>query len=180
MQRFYHRKPTGKFYRINQYIQAPRIRLIGPDGKQIGIVSKWEGLQKAREFELDLVEVAPAAKPPVVRIIDFKKFRYLEAKKEKEAKKSSHEQELKEIRLGPFTAQGDIEVKTKRAREFLTEGNRLKMTVIFHGREITRKEFGFDIVNKIIRSLADVSKVEQAAKMEGRQLITILIPLIKK
>lgn len=151
--------------------------MIGPDGKQIGIVSKWEALQKAREFELDLVEVSSNTNPPVGKIIDFKKFKYLETRKEKEAKKAAHEQEIKELRLGPFTAQGDLETRIKRVKEFLNAGDRVKLTVIFRGREITRKEFGFEITNKIIKAVSDVGKVERPSKMEGRQLITFLSPL---
>lgn len=123
------------------------------------------------------MEVAPTANPPVAKIIDFKKFKYLEAKKEKEAKKSAHEQEVKEIRLGPFTAKGDLEIRIKKAREFLTHRDRVKISIIFHGREITRKEFGYEMINKITSSLSDVAKVERSPKMEGKQLTAILAPI---
>lgn len=133
-------------------------------------------MQKARDFGLDLVEISAYASPPVAKIIDFKKFKYLESKREGESKKKDHQQEIKEIRLGPFTQEGDLQVRIKRIRTFLEEGHKVKITVIFRGREITRKEFGFQLLAKITGSLSDIIKVDKPPQMMGRQLITILSP----
>lgn len=167
-------KPIKHFYRLNQYIIAPEIRLIDESGKQIGIVSREEALQKAQEKAVDLVEIAPHASPPVCRLIDFKKFQYLQSRKEKEERKKSKEVELKEVRMGPFVAPRDFEVRIERIREFLTEGHRVKVSIRFSGRQITHPEFGYELLKKITSQLGEITHVEREAKFEGRNLTSIL------
>lgn len=169
-------RKTYKFYRINYQITAPEIRLLDEAGKQIGVVSKFEALKRAQLEDKDLVEIAPKAKPPVVKLIDFKKFKYLEAKKEREARKSVKKVGVKEIRLSPFIGNHDFQTRIKRAESFLNDGNQLKISVPFKGREITRKEFGMQIIQKAIENLQEISKVVKSPYFEGRVLVTLLTP----
>lgn len=162
------------FYRLNQSITAPSVRLIDESGKQIGIVNRLEALAKAQESDVDLVEIAPKANPPVCRLIDFKKFRYLQSRKEKEEKKKTKVVELKEIRMGPFVAPRDLEIRIDRIREFIKKGNRVKLSVRFAGRQITHPEFGHGLLQKIVEALSDLAQVEREAKFEGRNLSLIL------
>lgn len=145
----------------------------------MGILSLNEALKKSHELGVDLVEVASKANPPVCRLIDFKKFRYLEAKKERLEKRKSKEVELKEIRLGPFTEKHDITVRINRAKEFLKKNNRVRITIKFTGREIAKKEFGFLTINKILESLKEVSKIEKEPHFEGRLLVALISPIKK-
>lgn len=163
-----------KRYRINQWIFASPLRVLDAEGKQIGVLSKQEALQLAQEQELDLVEVAPAAKPPVARIIDYNKFLYQLEKKKREEKKKAKVSETKEIRLGPFMSENDLQTRIRQGREFLENGDKLRLVVKFKGRQITRPEFGKEIVGKMVESLKDISKVDREPKFEGRQLVTIL------
>lgn len=149
-------------------------------GKQIGILKKFEALEKAREQGLDLVEIAPTAKPPVVKIIDFKKFLYQEEKKRREEKRKSKGSSTKEIRLGPFMNDHDLETMVRRAREFLDGNDKVKLVVRFSGRQMAHPEFGHQVIGKAIASLSDVSKVDKEARFEGKQLISILSPERKK
>ncbi len=169
-------KTFKKFYRTNERIFASELRVLDPEGKQIGILKKFEALEKARELGLDLVEIAPTAKPPVVRIIDFKKFLYQEEKKRREEKKKSKNSETKEIRLGPFMNGHDLETMVRRAREFLEGNDKVKLVVRFKGRQMGHPEFGHQVIGKAIQSLSDVSKVDKGAHFEGRQLISMLSP----
>jgi len=174
---FRHRRYTvGKFYRINQYIQAKEVRVIDESGKQVGIMPLGAALQKAREAGVDLVEVAAMAQPPVCKLIDFKKFKYLEAKKEREEKKGQKGGGLKEIRLSPFIAQNDLNTRLERIKEFLKEGNKVKVIVRFSGREITKKDFGYKVINRVIESLGDLAEKENEPKFQGRELFLILAP----
>lgn len=171
------RKPeTKKFYRINERIYAQTMRVLDPEGKQIGILSKNEALEKARELELDLVEVAPTAKPPVARIVDFNKFLYQQEKKKREEKRKAKVTETKEVRFGPFMNDHDLETMVRRAREFLDNSDKVKLVVRFAGRQITHPEFGEKILEKAVASLSDISKIERERHFEGRQLIVILSP----
>ena len=152
------------------------MRVLDPEGKQIGILSKSEALEKARELGLDLVEVAPTAKPPVARIVDFNKFLYQQEKKKREEKRKAKTTETKEVRFGPFMNDHDLSTMVKRAREFLDGGDKVKLVVRFAGRQITHPEFGENVLVKAIDSLSDISKVEREKHFEGRQLIVILSP----
>lgn len=165
-----------RIYRVNERIFASQLRVLDTEGKQIGIISKFEALEKARSQGLDLVEIAPAAKPPVAKIIDFKKFLYQEAKKSREEKKKSKTSETKEVRLGPFMSDNDLGVMSKRAREFLLDGNKVRLIVIFKGRQITHPEFGHNILDKVLNSLKDVSKVERDRHLEGKKLMILVSP----
>ena len=155
------------------------MRLLDEDGKQIGVVSKLEALQKAKELNLDVVEIASNAKPPVAKLIDFKKFKYQEAKKERDAKKNQKNVGVKEIRLRPFIGQHDFDTRKGQAQEFLNEGNQVKLVVFFRGREITRKEFGFEVMKRFISSLESTRTVRDG-HMEGRTLVAMVIADKKK
>lgn len=151
------------------------MRVVDPNGEH-DVVDIEEALRMAREFELDLVEIAPTARPPVCKIIDYGKFRYEQQKKEKEARKKSQTVQLKEIRFRPHTDTHDFEFKTKHAREFLAEGNKVKAWVQFRGRDIVYKDQGMDLLRRFIEELQDVAKMDQPPRMEGRRMTTILAP----
>lgn len=163
-----------KRYRINQQIFASPLRVLDGEGKQIGILSKEEALKIAREQALDLVEIAGTAKPPVVKIIDFNKFLYQLEKKKREEKRKTKSSETKELRLGPFMSDNDLQVVIRRGREFLEEGHKLRLVVKFKGRAITHPEFGRKVVAKVVDSLHDISKMERDPRLEGKQLIALL------
>jgi len=168
-----------KHYRLNYQITSPTVRLLDEEGKQIGILTKLEALQMAKEKDLDVVEIAATAKPPVAKLIDFKKFKYQEAKKDRESKKSQKNVGVKEIRLRPFIGQHDFDTRLKRAKEFLEDGNQVKLSLFFRGREITRKQFGFDVMKRFIESLTD-AKVVREPKLEGKILHAMVVPDKKK
>ncbi len=151
------------------------MRLVGPDGTQIGIVSLEEALDKADEYGLDLVEVAPQANPPVCRIMDFGKFRYELSKKERDQRKKQHVIHVKEIRLRPKTEEHDLLHKIRHAREFLEDGNRLKVTIMFRGREMAYKEFGYRLMERVQEELADIAKLEKGPVEEGRNLVAFFM-----
>jgi translation initiation factor IF-3 len=148
------------------------------EGKQIGIVSKIEALQKARELNLDVVEITEKAVPPVAKLIDYKKFKYQEAKKERESKKSQKNVGVKELRMRPFIGQHDFDTRIEQAKKWVDEGNQVKINVTFKGREITRKEFGFAVIKRFIETLESI-KVVREPHMEGR-ILTATIILEKK
>ncbi|HNS03288.1 MAG TPA: translation initiation factor IF-3 [Anaerolineae bacterium] len=167
---------SSKTHRVNERIKAPQLRVIGDDGRQLGVMTRAEALAMAREQNTDLVEVAPQADPPVCRLMDFGKFQYERAKKEREARKAQKEVEVKEIRLRPKTGEHDIEVVLRRARKFLQDGSKVKARVRFRGREITHPEVAEDLLQRVARDLQDVADIEKAPGMEGRSLLMILIP----
>lgn len=164
-----------KFYRINQYIRAPKLRVIDEEGKQVGVLSLDEALEKARENIVDLVEIAPTAQPPVAKLIDFKKFLYQEGKRERKSKKGTGG-EVKGIRLSPFIAQADFEFRAKRAEEFLKEGNKVRVAVRFLGRHLGKKEFGYKLLGRFKETLSEISRPEGEPKWLGRELILTLSP----
>lgn len=168
------KQQQDKRYRINQRIFASQLRVIDAEGKQIGVLAKDEALALAQEQELDLVEIAPTAKPPVAKIIDFNKFLYQQEKKKKEEKRKAKVSETKEVRLGPFMSDNDLQVMIRRGREFLEDGDKVKLVVKFRGRQITRSEFGKDVMAKVIEVLSDISKVDREPHFEGRQLVGLL------
>ena len=168
-----------KHYRLNYQITSQELRLLDEDGKQIGVVSKIEALQRAKELGIDVVEIAPNAKPPVAKLIDFKKFKYQEAKKEREARKSQKNVSVKEVRLRPFIGTHDFDTRKAQAQDFLNEGNQVKVVVFFRGREITRKEFGFAVMKRFIEGLESVRTVREA-HLEGRTLVAMVIADKKK
>jgi translation initiation factor IF-3 len=161
---------------LNQAITAFKVRLIDPEGKQIGIVSSREALQKAQEAELDLVEIVPNAKPPVCRIMDYGKFLFEENKKRNKAKKKQKQVQIKEIKFRPSTEEGDYQVKLRNLIRFLEEGDKAKITLRFRGREMAHRELGFKLLNRVKADLSERGIVEQEPKMEGRQMVMVLAP----
>lgn len=180
IRRFKKQHQQQRIYRTNERIYATTLRVLDSEGKQIGVLARFEALKKAREVGLDLVEIAPTAKPPVAKIVDFKKFLYQESKKKKEEKKKAKISETKEVRLGPFMNDHDLNVMIRRARGFLTDGDKTRLVVRFIGRQITHPEFGQEVTKKVIDALSDISKVEKEMRFEGKNLITILSPEKKK
>lgn len=159
-----------QFYYINQYIKDGELRVVGDGGVQYGVISKTEAMEKATELEVDLVLVAPNAKPPVAKLIDFAKFKYQQEKKEQTSKKKTSVQETKEIRLTPFMAENDLNTRIKKAQKFLTGNDKVRFSVWFHGRQITRKQFGFDVLKTAMAKLGDLAMVEQEPKFRGKIL----------
>lgn len=157
-------------------IRAPKIRIIGAEGEQLGIMTPEEGSRRAREAELDLVEVAPSASPPVCRIMDYSKYKYDQEKKEREAHKRQHIVRIKEIRIKPRIEEHDYSTKLNHAREFLTKGNKVKWALMFRGREMAHQELGRQLLDRIIQDTVDVSEVERAPKREGRFIFMVLAP----
>ncbi len=169
-------KKFSKFYRINQYIRAEKVRVCDEKGKQIGVMSFQEALKKAEELKIDLVEVAPKAIPPVCRLIDFKKFKYLEAKKEQEEKKKIKKSELKEIRLTLFMAENDLNFRLKHAEEFIKEGHKVKISLRLKGRQVTKKDLGYQLMQKVLAKINPYAKVEVEPKFFGNQFEADVIP----
>ena len=159
---------------INEQIRDKEVRLIGEDGEQLGIVSGREALRLAEEAGLDLVKIAPTAKPPVCKIVDYGKCKYEQTRKEKEAKKKQKTIEIKEIRLSPNIDTNDLNTKTNAARKFLTKGDKVKITLRFRGREMAHMANSKHILDDIAESLADVAVVEKAPKVEGRTMTMFL------
>ncbi len=167
----YKSKQNKRFYRINHYITAPTVRLIQADGKQIGILPLTEAHQKANQADLDLVEIAPKANPPVVKLINFAKFKYQEAKKRKIEKRSNRGGGLKEIQMKPFIGLGDYHTKIKKAKKFLSTGNKVKLSIKFQGRQIIHQEFGYDLVEKVKKDLIETGSPEGEARLVGKRLL---------
>jgi len=164
-------------HRINHKITAKEVRLIAGDGEQLGVMALRDALQAAEDADLDLMEVSPNANPPVCKLIDYGKFKYKEQKKETEAKKKRSEQQIKELRIRYRTDVGDLETKLKRAREFLEEGDKVKFSMRFKGREIMYIDLGRDKFDTIVERLADVATVDERSPQQGRQLFMTLAPL---
>lgn len=164
-------------HRINELITAREVRVIAADGEQLGILQIRDALQKAQELELDLVEVAPQAKPPVCKILDYGKFKYKEQKKETEARKNRSETVLKELRLRYRTDVGDLEVKLKQARDFLAEGDKVKFSMRFKGREAMYLDLGREKFDQIVERLKDVATVDERSPVYGRQIFITFAPI---
>jgi translation initiation factor IF-3 len=162
--------------RTNRRIKAREVRLVGPEGEQLGVLPVEQALARAQELGMDLVEVSPMAKPPVCKIMDYGKFKYLEKKKQNEAKKKQVVVQLKEVKLRPRTEEHDYDVKLKKVREFLGESNKARITVMFRGREMSHKELGQKVLQRVIEDLRDVAVIEAAPRVEGRQMFMILAP----
>ena len=159
----------------------PEVRLVGPEGEQLGVVNTSEALQRARAQDLDLVEVAPMAVPPVCRIMDFGKFKYITSKREQEARKKQTVIQVKEIKVRPKTEEHDLNTKLKHIRRFLEEGDKVKVTVRFRGRELAyASQSGFEVLKHIVEAIADIAKVESAPKMEGKTMMAIVSPTMHK
>ena len=159
---------------------APEVRLTGPDNEAIGIVSLQEALRMAGDLDVDLVEIAATANPPVCRLMDYGKFKYQEQKKAAEAKAKQTVIDIKEVKFRPGTADGDYNIKMRNIRRFLADGDKVKVTLRFRGREITHQNLGLDLLNRVRDDLADTILVEQFPKLEGRQMIMMIAPARKK
>ncbi len=159
---------------MNEQIRAREVRVIAPKGEQLGIMSLNEALTAARNHNLDLVNVAPQAKPPVCKIMDYGRYKYEQSKREKEARKNQKTVTIKEVKLRPNIEEHDFQVKSKNARRFLSNGDKVKVTIMFRGREITHPELGRKLCDKMAAELSDISAVESHAKLEGRNMIMIL------
>ncbi len=157
-------------------IRATEVRLIGADGEQVGIMPLVDALNRATEANLDLVEVAPQANPPVCRIMDYGKFKYLQSKKVQEARKKQTVIQVKEVKFRPKIEDHDVAFKVKNIRRFLAQKDKIKVSLIFRGREIAHPQIGIDLLNRVAAELEDIGSVEQAPKIEGRNLTMIIAP----
>ncbi len=166
--------------RVNERIKVPKVRVVGPDGVQIGIIDTKEAISRARALGLDLVEVSPIADPPVCKIMDYGKYKYEESKKEKAAKKKAHTYQLKELTLRPKIEEHDYQVKLKNLRKFLTAHSKVKITVKFRGRELSHTELGKKVLDRLIKDSEDLGSIEQPVKIEGRHMIAVLNPKVHK
>jgi len=165
-----------KKQRVNEEITASEVRLIDAEGEQAGIVAIRAALEMAEESGLDLVEIAPLAKPPVCRIMDFGKFKYQTAKKAHEAKLKQKQVQVKEVKLRPRTDENDYQIKLRNLRRFLEDGDKVKVTLRFRGREMAHQEFGMRQLERIKADLEELASVEQMPKMEGRQMVMVVAP----
>lgn len=163
-------------HELNEEIRDKEIRLIGETGEQLGIVSSEEALNIAEERGLDLVKISPQAVPPVCKLMNYGKYRFEQSKREKEARKNQHVVEIKEIRMSPGIDVGDFNTKLKNAQKFLADGNRVKVSVRFRGREMAHTEIGRDLLNKFAEQCAEAATLDKAAKMEGRNMSIFLSP----
>lgn len=174
MRQGYKQNKLQSLYRINHQINAAQVRVLDDSGKQIDVMDIAKARAMAAESELDLVEIARNAVPPVVKLIDYRKFLYQLKKKKQEEKKSNKTSETKEIRMGPFIGAHDLEIKLKKAREFFEDGDKVRFVVRFPGRAITRKEIGEKVLKGIVETLKEAAKIEKEIHMEGRQMVMIM------
>lgn len=168
--------PVRKGPRVNERIEADPVRLIDADGEQVGVVGLEEALAKADDGGLDLVEISPNSDPPVCKILDYGKYKYEEQKKRNEARKKQKVIEVKEVKMRPGIEQHDYDVKMRAMRRFLGEGDRVKVTLRFRGRELAHQHLGMKVLDRIRDDLEEIAKVEQLPKMEGRQMIMVVAP----
>ena len=163
-------------HRVNDRIRAREVRLIDPDGKQLGVKALPEALSVARQLDLDLVEVAPDANPPVCRIMDYNRFKYETAQRAKESRKKATNTSIKEMKYRPKIGTGDFVTKTRQVGKFLEEGHKVKITIMFRGREVSHPELGMKLLEHLADQVAAVSKIEAAPKLDGRNMIMVLAP----
>ena len=166
--------------KVNREIRAPRVRVISHTGEQIGVIPLYEALARAEEVGLDLVEIVSTSNPPVCKIINYGKFKYDQTKREKESKKSQHQVKVKEIKIKPNIDEHDLETKIRHAKDFVTKGNKVKITCTFRGREMMHPEIGEKVVKRICDELEDMATPESPPKMFGRSLLVVLAPGAKK
>lgn len=167
---------TDKQHRTNADIRAPEVRLIDVEGEQLGIVKIQEALRQAEEVGLDLVEISPNAKPPVCRLMDYGKFRYQEQKRQQEARAKQKVIQLKEVKFRPATDEGDFQVKLRNVKRFLTDGDKVKVSLRFRGREMAHQELGLQMLHRVRDEVVDLGTPESMPKLEGRQMVMILSP----
>jgi len=164
------RSKISNSIRINQEIRAEQLRVIGASGEQLGIMSLSEALKIAEEAGVDLIEISPSANPPVVKVVDWGKYQYQKMKEQQKNRKNTKTVELKQMRMGLKIGTNDLEIKLRKIREFLADGHKVKITVIFRGREMAHQELGYEMIDKIINKLEEVSILEQRPIMAGRNL----------
>ncbi|WP_397543037.1 translation initiation factor IF-3 [Roseovarius salis] len=165
--------------RVNDKIRAPEVRLIGADGDNVGVVTPEKAMELAQEAELDLVEISPNAKPPVCKIMDYGKYKYEQQKRESEARKKQKVIEVKEVKFRPNTDTHDYDVKLRNVTRFLENGDKVKVTLRFRGREMAHQELGRELLQRVASDVEGLGKVENMPKMEGRQMIMIIAPTTK-
>lgn len=170
----------SKELRVNEQIRCREIRVIDEQGSQIGVMNPRDAMKLADEKGLDLVEVSPGAKPPVCRIMDYGKYRYEQNKKERETRKNQKVISIKEVKLRPNIEDHDFNTKVRNAVKFLAAGDKVKVTIMFRGREVTRPEAGKELCDRVAQEVANVAKVEKEAKVEGRNMTMMLVPLREK
>lgn len=163
--------------RVNEKISSLKVRLVDENGEMVGVLSQKEALERAYKVGLDLVEVSPNADPPVCKILDYGKYKFEEQKRRAEMRKKQKVIEIKEVQLRPGIDKHDFEVKMRSARKFIDDGDKLKVTLRFRGRELSHQELGMDVLNRVKETLQDVAKVEHDPKFEGKRVIMILAPL---
>lgn len=163
-------------HQINEEIRDKEVRLIGDDGTQLGIMSSQEALKIAIEKNLDLVKIAPGSNPPVCKVMDYGKYRFEQSKREKESKKNQHVIEIKEIRMSPGIGLNDFNVKLKNGIKFLKDGNRLKVTVRFRGREMTHTDLGLELLNRFAEACDEIAVINKSPKLDGRNMTMFLSP----
>jgi translation initiation factor IF-3 len=169
-------RPERDGPRVNNEIRARTVRLVGADGEMVGVVGLFEALRLADEEGLDLVEVSPNAEPPVCKILDAGKYKYELQKKENEARKKQKVIDIKEVKLRPTIGDHDYQIKLRQVREFLGEGDKVKFTLRFRGREVAHQDIGFQLMQKVQADIAEIAKVEQHPKLEGKQMIMMVSP----
>jgi len=168
--------PDNKQNRKNQEIRVPRVRVIGSDGEMIGVLTRDEALSMAEDEGLDLVEIQPQADPPVCKIMDFGKFKFEAQKKANEAKKKTKQVEIKEVKFRPVTDEGDYQIKLRKMRGFLEEGDKIKVNIRFRGREMSHQELGREMANRIEGDLGEDIVIESRPRLEGRQMVMMIAP----
>ena len=162
--------------RVNERIRIPQVRVVGADGEQIGVLSTKDALERAREEGLDLVEVAPTAKPPVCRIMDYGKFKYEQSKKDRRARQNQHVVSVKEVKLRPRIDDHDYDFKLANARRFLEGKDKVKFTIQFRGREMAHREFGMKLIDRVLKDIEDIAQIENPARHEGRFITMVVAP----
>ena len=171
---------ADKKVRLNEEITAPQVRLIGADGESPGVVSIAEAMRLATEAELDLVEIAPNAEPPVCRVMDFGKYIFEQNKKQHAARKKQKQIQVKEVKFRPTTDEGDYKIKLRNLVKFLTEGDKAKITLLFRGRELQHQELGVNLLKRLEADLTEVGLVEQFPRLEGKQMVMVIAPKRKE
>ena len=171
---------SNKGHQINEEIRDREVRLVSADGEQLGIMSAREALEKAMDQDLDLVKISPTANPPVCKLMDYGKFKFEQTKRDKEAKKNQHVVEIKEVRMSPGIDVNDFNVKLRNAQKFLAEGNRVKVTVRFRGREMAHTDIGRGLLLKFAEDCAEVATLDKDPKLDGRHMSIFLSPKIAK
>lgn len=167
-------------WRINNYIRADEVRVIDEKGEQLGVLKLEEAIKRAKDQSKDLIEIAPSAVPPVAKIIEFGKFKYQEEKKLKKQKTKTKASELKEIRFSPFIGQGDFDTRMARIKEFLDENNKVRLVVVFKGRQMGSKKFGYELLEKVVEPISNRISIDMEPKFFGRHLAMVISPNKKK